>query len=121
MSTTSIQPFEIHEQTYFNLDDLVNAMGIHWNEGRQLLFSGKLREAAGKYDASFANSCAAAEKELRLRPDAGDPVFHRWLCKYPGIRALYWRGKDYGDIRQICQTLAAKDEALQKLLLHMLK
>lgn len=121
MSITTIQPFAFHEQTYIKLDDLVNAMGMHWNEGRQLLFSGKLREATRKYDASFANSCASAEKELQMKPDAGNRIFLRWLCKFPGIRGLYWQGKNYGGIRQIYQTLTTKDETLQKLLFHMLK
>ena len=101
------------------LDDLVNAMGMNWMEGRQLLLSGKLREHTRKVDPSFANSCASAEKESQLKANEGNRIYLKWLCKYPGIKGLYWQGYNYGGIKRISSTLAARDETLQKLLLHM--
>ena len=103
------------------LEDLVNAMGTNWMEGRQLLFSGKLREHVRKTDSSFANSCASAEKEAQEKANESNRIFLRWLCKYPGIRGLYWQGHNYGGVKRISSTLAARDETLQKLLLHMMK
>ncbi len=121
MSTTTIPAFSFHQQEFTVLEDLVNAMGTNWTEGRQLLFSGKLREHVKMTDSSFANSCASAEKEAREKTNESNRIFLRWLCRYPGIRGLYWQGHDYGGIRHISSALAAGDETLRKLLLHMMK
>ena len=121
MSSTIISPISFHQQEFTVLDDLVNAMGMNWLEGRQLLFSGKLREHTRKVDPSFANSCASAEKESQLKANEGNRIYLKWLCKYPGIKGLYWQGYNYGGIKRISSTLVARDETLQKLLLHMLK
>lgn len=121
MSTTTIPAFSFHQQEFTVLEDLVNAMGTNWIEGRQLLFSGKLREHVRKTDSSFANSCASAEKEAQEKANESNRIFLRWLCKYPGIRGLYWQSHNYGGVKRISSTLAARDETLQKLLLHMMK
>ena len=58
MSTTTILAFSFHQQEFTVLEDLVNAMGTNWMEGRQLLFSGKLREP--RIDADIRRALAAA-------------------------------------------------------------
>ena len=121
MSQTTIASFTFHQQDYTILEDLVNAMGANWQEGKQLLFSGKLREHTRKVDSSFANSCAAAEKEYQSKNNEGSRIFLKWLCKYPGIKGLYWQGNNFGGLKGITAKLTAHDETLQKLLLHMLK
>lgn len=121
MSATIIAPFTFGQREYTVLEDLVNAMGLNWTEGRRLLFDGDLGKHVRKLVPAFANTCAAAEKEFQTKPNEGDRIFLKWLCRYPGIRGLYWRGDYYGGIDSLHARLAAQDETLQKLLLHMLK
>ena len=121
MSTTTIPAFSFLQREFIVLEDLVNAMGTNWTEGRELLFSGKLREHVKKTLPAFAGACAAAEKEARAKPKERSRVFLRWLCRYPGIRELYWQGRHYGGVDSISAALDTGDETLQKLLLHMMK
>lgn len=122
MSSTAIPSFTFLEQDYTVLEELVNAMGMNWQEGRQLLYSGQLREHTRKVLPSFANSCALAEKDFQSNSNEGNRIFLKWLCKYAGIRNLYWQGANYGGIKRIAATLAsAHEETLEKLLHHMLK
>ena len=121
MNQTVIAPLSFHQQEFTVLEDLVNAMGENWTEGRQLLFSGTLRNHVKKVDSSFANTCAAAEKEFQAKGEEGNSIFLKWLCKYPKIKGLYWKGKNYGGIRGIVSALSVRDETVQKLLLHMLR
>jgi len=75
MSNTMVLPISFHQQEFTVLDELVNSMGMNWLEGQQLLFSGKLREHTRKVEPSFANSCASAEKESRLKANECNRIY----------------------------------------------
>ena len=120
MSNTMIPFFAFHQQDYSILEELVNAMGVNWLEGQQLLFGGKLREHTRKVEPSFANLCASAEKEYQSMSKEADYVFLKWLCKYPGIKNLYWQGASYGGINRIYNAITTHEQTVQKLLIYML-
>ncbi len=122
MSVTTIPALSFHGGSYTVLEDLVNDMAAQWAEGKQLLFDGTLRSHIRKSAPSIANSCATAEKEYSLNPNEGSQIFLKWLCRFPGIRGLYWQGKNYGDYKAIGTALQGlPDETLNKVLLFMLQ
>lgn len=108
MSDSTIAAFPFMQATYTDLDDLVNDMAAHWEEGKALLFSGKLREHVRKSHPSLANACSAVEKEYAQQPEEADHLFLQWLCKYPGIRGLYYQGKAYGGLPDLAAVLSGK-------------
>ena len=121
MSDTVIDAFVFMGGTYTSLDSLVNAMGIHWMAGRKILFDGTLREHIKKANSTLAGACAAAEKEYRDKNNEGNRIYFRWLCSYPGIRSMYWRGKDLGGLDAVTDSLKKGDEEMRKLVLYLMK
>ena len=121
MSDTPIPPFEFVLREYACLEDLVNAMGASWAEGKALLFSGGLRDHTRKAAPAFSGTCAAAEREYQDKPESGNRVFLKWLCRFPGIRRLYWQGRDFGGAQDIESALSQGDETLEKLLMHLIR
>ncbi len=121
MSDILIDAFDFCSGSYTSLDSLVNAMGIHWMEGRQALFGGRLRQHLAKAQPAFANACAAAEREYRDKAGEGNRIYFRWLCSYPGIRSLYWRGKDLGGPDRLADALDAGDGDVRKLILYLMQ
>lgn len=121
MSSKQIEPLTFHNSAYTELESLVNDMGKYWNEGKQLLFEGKLREHTRKQHPSFANSCAAAEKELGSYPKESNRIYLKWLCKFDGIKGLYWKGSCYGNFKSIANFLcSSSNDELNDLLLFMM-
>ena len=41
---TNMKPFMFMNRAYVNFDELVRNMALSWKEGRQVLFSGKIRD-----------------------------------------------------------------------------
>ena len=108
MSDSTIAAFPFMQAIYTDLDDLVNDMAAHWEEGKALLFSGKLREHVRKSHPSLANACSAVEKEYAQQPEEADHLFLQWLCKYPGIRGLYYQEKAFGGLPDLAAVLSGK-------------
>ena len=121
MSDTVIADFIFENGTYTSLDSLVNAMGVRWMAGRKILFDGTLREHIKKTHPALASACASAEKEYRDKNNEGNRIYFKWLCSYPGIRSLYWRGKDLGGLDAIAGALENGDEDMRKLVLYLMK
>ena len=114
--------FVFAQKDYTVLEDLINNMGIQWEEGKRILFNGTLRAHVRKLDLPFANNCASAERAYTNSPDKGDHIFLGWLCGCPGIMGLYWKGIDYGNIKTLSIALSGSQNiTLENLLLDMLK
>ena len=119
MSETPASALVFQGQSFSQLHDLLPALGLHWREGKRLLFSGGLRTFLQTVDPARVPACAAAEKAFQADPAAENRLYLRWLCRCPGIRALYWQGRSFGGLQDLAQGLARGDETLQKLLLHL--
>ncbi len=121
MSDTVIDAFAFEGGSYTSLDSLVNAMGLKWMAGRRILFGGTLREHIKKAQPALAGACAAAEKEYLEKNNEGNRIYFRWLCSFPGIRSMYWRGRDLGGLDAIASALESGDEEVRKLVLYLMK
>ncbi|MBR6707552.1 MAG: hypothetical protein IKI84_12900 [Clostridia bacterium] len=121
MNGTEIEAFVFNNGAYTSLDSLVNAMGQEWMAGRKILFDGTLREHIKKTQPALAGACAAAEKEYLDKNNEGNRIYFRWLCSYPGIRSMYWRGRDLGGLDAIAAKLESGDEEVRKLVLYLMK
>ena len=114
---------------------LVNAMGMDWNPGKKLLFSGELRQRLTKKHtlddetepetdglSDFVKSCTWAENACTEKPKAGNAIYLRWLCMQPGIHGLYWQGRNFGGLKDLGKALQDEpDPLLSRLILHMLR
>ncbi len=121
MNPSPIEAFTFCGQEFTDLNKLVNAMGAQWQEGKRALFGGRIREHTRRSYPAFAGACLAAEKERQARPGEGSRIFLKWLCKYPGVRALYWQGAVYTGIKKISAALCDRDETAQRVILFLLK
>ena len=120
MVTTPIPPLDFLRNSYTVLEDLVNDMAMHWDEGKELLFSGTLRYHIRKVAPSLASVCTSAEKSFADAPDRASHIFLKWLCRFPGIRVLCWEGTNYGGLASIASALENPDAKFTKLIFHLL-
>ena len=60
------------QKTYNTISELANAMGANWDEGREFLFSGKLRNEIRNTDKKLINSILYLEKKYKADPKKGN-------------------------------------------------
>ena len=100
-----MESYQFNQRVYKTIPELVNAMGSSWNDGRTFLFNGGFRNQIKNTDKALANSCAYLEKKWKDNPKKGNLLFLQWIVKMPGVRNLYWMGKNYGDLDRVCTLL----------------
>ena len=96
-----MESYQFNQRVYKTIPELVNAMGSSWNDGRTFLFNGGFRNQIKNTDKALANSCAYLEKKWKDNPKKGNLLFLQWIVKMPGVRNLYWMGKNYGDLDHV--------------------
>lgn len=149
--------YKFNNCIYDSFLELVYAMAYYWNEGKEFLYSGELREqikaaiaqGEGESESSIAGFIEAdqsdagtvalppalKEKGELVLPDEGGPddpaflrqilrncvyaekayqadfsrrnvLYLRWLIKIPGMKHVYWMGRDFGNLEELSILLA---------------
>lgn len=96
----NMKPFMFMSRAYVNFDELVRNMALSWKEGRQVLFSGKVRDYFKTVDKETATNAQNAEKDFHANAKEGDLIYWKWLYKSSAINHMYWKGKDYGTLQE---------------------
>lgn len=122
MQKIIIPPFPLGQKSCTTMAELVDAMSLSWTAGKQLLFSGRIREHIRRTDSTIASMCSTAEKKYQSSPPNGDIIFLEWICKVPGTDCLYWQGRNYGSYPQVKSLVVKRiDQNFNQLLLLMLR
>ena len=108
--------------TYDTISELANAMGAHWTKGRQFLLNGKLRNELHSSDKALFNYITYLEKKYKADPKKENLLFLQWLVKIPGVKNLYWMGRNYGELNSIEASIkSSSNEDVRRLVLLMIQ
>lgn len=114
---------EFLNKRYDSISQLAFSMENNWREGRQYLFSSRLRKDlknAGAVKAS--NACLNYEIRYREHPLDADRQFLRWLICEGKQTILVYSGKTYGSLDQVMEdmfTPKRDEKALFYIMLQM--
>ena len=119
------KPFIFMQKAYINISDLVTAMACNWKEGRQALFSGKIRDYFKKVDKNIAVYSGNSEKEFLANSKEADFIYWKWIYKVNTVVNLYWQDTDYGNVQQVINRLKKStltiDTEFMKLITLLIK
>lgn len=121
MSKDTYVPFEFNGKSYNEPIALINAMGKSWRLGKQILFTGELANYYKKFDRNWYLKCQNAVSSYQNNPKLGDVIFLKWICKIEGIKNLYWRGRNYGNVPQMIDLLNKNDNDFKQLVSFMIR
>ncbi|MBQ7364084.1 MAG: serine/threonine protein kinase [Clostridia bacterium] len=108
-----IPPYSFRKQTFSTLPSLVQALGEHWNDGKNELFYSRLSSYFDTVNPVLARRCRAIENEAKNRTHSDDYLFWKLLQQlYPDLKKIYWRGHTFESLpalgRDMLNKLSAK-------------
>ena len=119
------KPFIFMQKPYMNIDRLVETMALNWKEGRQAVFSGKIRDHFRLTNKEITLCSSNAEKDFHANSKDGNIIFWKWIYKVSKVERLYWGGKDYGNLPELISLLKkstlSSDKELEQLLGMLVK
>jgi len=117
-----MRPFVFDGIEYTDFPTLLNALGLHWEEGKKILFNGQLKDFFIIDDRSTGQRCVNAKTEFLQDPSNGNGIYLKWLCRSPGIPGLYWMGRNYGKISMLPSALSStQNKDLCDVIIYMTK
>lgn len=105
-----INPYPFKGKVYVEIDKLVQALALNWEDGKKQLFRGLLSGFFKGCNPELAGYCIDAEQKAVWSVGRDDMIFWELLYKLnPGTTDFYWKGL-------VCQGLPALGrEILEKL------
>ena len=98
-TSSKIAPYKFLGHSYDNREELVEALAMHWDDGKKQLFRGLLSAYFKYFDSEAAGFCIDAEDESRKSKVNEDVIFFKTLYKISyNISAFYWKGKKFANL-----------------------
>lgn len=114
--------YSFNSKNYSSFPELVNAMAVYWEEGKEFLSGGAFRSQIPASEKSLYNSILYQEKKFHETPGKENLLFLKWILNTGILKDLYWLGNDYGDLNHLCQGMkSGLDPNTRKLLLLMIQ
>ena len=93
---TEINPFMFHGKSYENIQELMEAMGTEWNEGKKILFHGTLGAHVKATNLELYENCGEAVRQASDKGGSDDIIYFEFLYRSaPQLKTIYWKGRKY--------------------------
>ena len=107
------QPYTFLNKSYSSMEDLVDALGNNWNDGKRQLYRGLLSGYLKPLNPQLAEYCLDAEASR----ENNDKVFFNLLFKLnPNLKSFHWLDRSYPSLKEfgngLLQGLWNKDEGI---------
>ena len=93
---TEINPFMFRGKSYENIQELIEAMGQEWNEGKKILFHGTLAAHVRATNLELYEHCNEAVRQSSVKGGSDDIIYFEFLYRSaPQLKTIYWKGNKY--------------------------
>lgn len=104
--SNKIPPITFMYNKYTNLERLVEALGLDWDNGKKRLYRSALTTYFNKFNSDIANFCIDAEEAVQRNRALADIEFFKCLYHiYPQLKQFYWKNYHYKDMVELGNAL----------------
>lgn len=101
-SNQTIPPITFMYHRYTNLEQLVQALGSDWNNGKKRLYRSNLSSYFQKIGSDLANVCLDAEEAFQKDPMKEDVEYFKVLYGLnPAMKDFYWMSNHFETMEQL--------------------
>lgn len=106
VSSQTIPPITFMYHKYTNLEQLVQALGNDWNNGKKRLYRSNLSSYFQKFGSDLANVCLDAEEAFQKNPRQEDVGYFKVLYGLnPAMKDFYWMEIHYETMKRFGEDL----------------
>ena len=99
------RPYTFLDKSYSSMEDLVDALGNNWNDGKRQLYRGLLSGYLKPLNPQLAEYCLDAEASR----ENNDKVFFNLLFKLnPNLKSFHWLDRSYPSLKEFGKDLLQK-------------
>lgn len=114
---TAMKSFQFMGNAYTDTQKFAEALALHWEEGKHLLFHSKLANHFSTCNLDAAKWCRKAESEARQSSGHDDRIYWKLLCRLaPGQTQFWWKGQRYESLpafgRELLEKLWSNDKSI---------
>ena len=97
-----IPPITFMYKKYTDLQQLVEALGLDWDNGKKRLYRSALTNYFSKFNNDIANFCMDAEEAVQRNRTLADIEFFKCLYHiYPELKQFCWKHYHYKDMIEL--------------------
>lgn len=105
----AMSSFVFMGSAYEDTQKLAEAMALHWEDGKRILFHGRLTNHLRTCNLDAAKWCQEAEEEARTTSGHDDRTFWKLLYKLaPRQTKFWWKGQNYENLPAFGRVLLEK-------------